>query len=70
MVGDPEICPGYLVALPEVLDAFRAHLHWSKGQLRERLDGLDSTGILMDCIEVAEGASRLLERYVLDAGKG
>lgn len=27
----PTVCPGYSTALPEVIEAARARLHWSKG---------------------------------------
>lgn len=29
----PDICAGYLVRLPEVLEVARAYNHWSKGEL-------------------------------------
>ena len=53
---DSEICPGYLVQMPAVGEAARARLHWEKGHLRERYEGLKLTGLLLDCIEVLNGA--------------
>ncbi len=51
-VQEPRICPGWCIALPQVIEAARA-MRW-KGSLRERYEGLAPTGLLMDCLDVIE----------------
>jgi hypothetical protein len=55
--GEPlKICAGYTAKLPQVAEAGRARLHWEKGTLAERYDGEGVTPVLMDALEIAEGA--------------
>ena len=53
---DPAICPGYLINLPTVIECARAKLHWEKGLLKERYEGYELTGVLLDSIEILVGA--------------
>ena len=65
---DTEICPGYLTALPTVIEAARARVHWEKGLLKERYEGEALTGVLFDCIEILNGAVGELESRVANGG--
>jgi hypothetical protein len=59
--SDSDICPGYLITLPTVIEAARARMHWEKGVLAERYEDQKLTGILFDSIEVLTGALGELE---------
>lgn len=49
------VCPGFTVALPEVIEVARARLHWSKGQLTQFVHG-QAHDALLEGIECLEGA--------------
>lgn len=53
---DSDTCPGYLIALPVVLEAFSAHLWWDKGQLASWVAGRTTSPHLHFYVEVAVGA--------------
>lgn len=55
-----EVCPGYLVALPQVIEAARAR-HW-KHALRDFCNG-KPTEHLMLCIEILDGACNDLSSW-------
>ena len=58
-----EICPGYLVTLPQVIETARARVHWEKGLLKERYEGQNLPGVLFDCIEILSGAVSDVESF-------
>lgn len=62
---DPPICPGYLISMPQVVECARAKLHWDKGQLRDRYEGLELTGLLLDSIEILAVSSSEAEANFL-----
>ena len=53
--GDTEICPGYLIAMPQVIEVARARVHWQHGLLKERYEGEELTGLVLDGLELLEG---------------
>jgi hypothetical protein len=59
-------CPGFLMRLPEVGQAFTAHLWWDKGQLREHVAGHTVSPLLNLYVEhvVAAIAERDTEQEV------
>lgn len=64
--GAPTVCPGYTTRLPEVIEASRARLHWSKGSLREYLGDSSPTELLMDAIVTLEVEANDAERWSID----
>jgi hypothetical protein len=58
-IESPAVCPGYLVTMPQVLEAARA-LAW-KDSLQVRYEGIAPTGLLMDAIDVMQGAMNEVE---------
>lgn len=60
----PATCAGYLVRLPEVIEAARARLHWSKGSLRDFCASQPSENILL-AVEIVESAAGEVESYVM-----
>jgi hypothetical protein len=58
------MCPGYSTGLPEVIEASRGRLHWSKGNLREFTAG-QPTESLMIAIEIIEGASNEMQSWCI-----
>lgn len=66
LTNDPETCPIYTTALPEVIEIARARLHWKQG-------GPSSIGVadwqdhpLIIGIEILEGASNATERWAYE----
>jgi hypothetical protein len=55
--GGPQttVCPGFTVALPEVIEVARERLHWSKGALEQFCHG-QAHDALLDGIEYLDGA--------------
>jgi hypothetical protein len=62
-VKRPAICPGYVITLPQVLEAYRA-INWV-GNLRERYDGVRPTALLMDCIDIAKATLGEVEAHAM-----
>jgi hypothetical protein len=60
----PDICVGFLCSLPEVIEASRARLHWSKGALREWA-GSKPSRRLFECIETLEVAANQAEGWAM-----
>lgn len=59
------VCPGYSSRLPEVVEVSRAYVHAAEwGTLRDRFDGLDPTGELLDGLEHLRGSVKALETYI------
>lgn len=52
---EPTVCAGYSTKLPEVIEAARARLHWSKGSLDHFCRGYATQQLLM-AIEVHDAA--------------
>ena len=59
-----DVCPGYLIALPQVTEAARAHMWWVKGNLTQRFK--KPTDVLMDAIELISGGSAAVEAYAME----
>ena len=68
-----EVCPGYLIGLPVVEEVARAHAWWTRGQLAQWLHGADPPPVLIDALDILEGARNALEAYrhwtVADSGR-
>lgn len=64
-----DTCPGYLVTMPHVTEAVRAHAHWERGTLRDRYHGAQLTGHLLDALEIFQGALWEIEAFAMDEAK-
>ena len=64
-----DICPGYLITLPTVIETARAKMHWDKGLLKERYEDESLTGVALDCIEVLAGAIAEAESHMLNESR-
>jgi hypothetical protein len=64
-VSESGICPGYLISLPQVLDAARMHPWWERGQLRERIDAQPSA-LLCDCLDILQGEMNACEARAME----
>lgn len=51
----PTTCRGYTVTLPEVIEASRARLHWSKGQLEVFTRSPPAESLVL-AVEILEGS--------------
>lgn len=58
----PEVCPGYLVQQPQVIEAARACSWRKEGALREFYDGEPLTPLAKWAIDVMAGAIREVEQ--------
>lgn len=58
---EPECCPGYLTALPEVQETVRVRPHWLKGNFAQYVSG---PGVVED-LTPALNAQALLESAVI-----
>jgi hypothetical protein len=56
------VCPGYSTNLPETIEAARARLHWSKGELSAFTRGEPSEALVIG-IEILEGAVNELQSW-------
>lgn len=66
----PSICPGYLLEMPEVTEACRAHGWRKDGALREFYDGRPITERCKLALDVIGGAFREVEQHnIREAGK-
>lgn len=61
----PSMCAGYLVHLPEVIEASRARVHWNKGAIVPFCDGGRPTEPLLVAIEVLESECNAFEHWAL-----
>lgn len=67
--GSNDECPGYLIALPEVLDAARA-LEWKReGLLRDYFDGDEITPLARDALDIIASEIKSVERHALRAAR-
>ncbi len=63
-------CAGYTVRLPEVIEAARARVHWTKGELESFVEGRPHENLLI-AIEILEGsAGELQVASVTPIGEG
>lgn len=60
--GDLEVCAGYVSKLPEVVEAGRAWLHWSKGQLAV-FTGPQPTDAMLAAVEIIDGEFSAVSRW-------
>lgn len=71
--AEPTTCAGYSVRLPEVVEAQKARVHWSTGNLARAI-GDGEIEELLDLITIVEGASNDVQRWALtpsaDGGGG
>jgi hypothetical protein len=65
-VKEVPVCPGYMLLLPQVQEAQRAAFWTEKGLLRERYEGVEPTGVLMDCVEHLSSAVQDVETHILN----
>lgn len=62
----PTVCPGYSCKLPEVVEAARLHMHWSKSNLAVALgDAGPLTETMRDAIETVATESSRVERWLI-----
>ena len=61
------VCPGYAIALPQVIEAVSAHAHWDRGQLRDRVGA--PTQSLLTYVETYENARAGAEAYFMKPEK-
>lgn len=57
------VCPGYLVALPQAIEIARGLRHWEKGHLVEYCRGEPSQAMI-DGVEILSGANTALANAV------
>lgn len=62
----PTLCVGYVCGLPEVVEASRAQLHWSKGQLSHFTRGEIARPELLRAIELLEVEQARARAYAMD----
>lgn len=62
--ASPTTCAGYLVNLPEVIEAARARSHWKHGSLRDFCAGQPSENI-MQAVEIVDGEASEVESFVM-----
>jgi hypothetical protein len=65
----PSACVGYLTSRPEVIEAARAHGHWSKGQLEQFTGGEPASEALVQGIEIVNDAISDLQHWALTPKK-
>ena len=66
----PDVCPGYLIQLPQVIEAARANIWREKGALREFYDGEPITDLAKQSIDLISAASREVENHNIRAAHG
>lgn len=59
----PDICPGYLVQLPQVIDAVRAYSWRKDGALREYFGTSQITDLSRTAIDIVGGEFKAVEQY-------
>ncbi len=67
----PDVCPGYLVQLPQVIEAARANSWRRDGALAQFYDGEPITELAKTCIDIIGEAMRKVENHnIRSAGEG
>ena len=61
---EPTVCAGYTVRLPEVIEAQRARVHWTTGNLAVAVGDGESEELL-DLIAIIEGAGNDVQRWAM-----
>lgn len=61
----PDVCPGYLVQLPQVEEAYRAYSWRKEGALREFYGGQPLTPLAKFAIDTAAGEARAVEQHCI-----
>ena len=64
-VAESGICPGYLISIPQVLEAARMHPWWERGLLRDRIGDAPSA-LLCDCLDVLQAESSSCEARAME----
>ncbi len=59
----PDKCCGYLIQLPQVIEAVRANTWREKGALREFYDGNPITDLAKDAMDIFASSQREAENY-------
>jgi hypothetical protein len=62
---DSDICPGYLIALPQIGEAIRAHSWWTRGELGTLLGGELPTPVAIDAIDILQSEVGALESWAI-----
>ena len=65
MKNETPMCAGYLCSLPQVIEAARAHTHWSKGSLSDFCGGRPNDRVL-ESVEILEGSINALKAHIAD----
>lgn len=64
--GLASTCPGYTTKLPEVVEASRLHWWWSKGQLRDRVEGGVVNDRVIEVVEIIGAEVAAVEAHEID----
>ena len=59
-------CPGYTTKLPEVVEASRLHWWWSKGQLRDRVEGNRVNDRVIQVVEIFGAEVSAVEAHEIE----
>ena len=62
------MCAGYVCPLPQVVEAARAHLHWSKGSLSDFCGGRPNERVL-ESVEILDGSIGALKSWAIEEAK-
>jgi hypothetical protein len=65
-----DVCPGYLVALPEVVEIAEARVHWEKGHLVEFCEGQPSASLMRGVVILSGAVSELTNAAARPADQG
>ncbi len=60
-----DVCPGYLMTLPKVVEAGRAYMHWDQRTLEQHYEGDELTRCLLDSLEVVKVAVSNVEAHAM-----
>ena len=64
MKNETPMCAGYVCSLPQVIEAARAHTHWSKGSLSDFCGARPNERVL-ESVEILEGSIGALKSWVM-----
>ena len=62
---EAEVCPGYTIRLPEVIETSRALLWAQRGELRLYFEPFELTPLARDCVDLLDSAVKSAERELL-----
>lgn len=63
--GDPDVCIGYMIQLPEVIEICRAFSHWDKGTLDHFIDHEPASASLLLGLEMLSGSVNQLNSFIM-----